>query len=481
MGEDNYSAYVGTVNSKLEKVRRNVEKKGKPLSREEFYKSVKRLLAQMPQNDLDVQQILEDMENDDFLPKQLTASNGVIPNQLHLAELQTILKNAATYLPFLNEKDETGLSVKEKIEQLFSFQLPYYVGPVNTYHKNNGGTAWAVRLEQGQVLPWNLEKKVDLKESRKEFIERMVRHCTYLNNERVLPKNSLLYEKFMVLNELNNLKIRNEKPDTALKQDIYQKLFMKGKKVTLKALQDFLVMRGIIEPDEKDSISGIDGGFQAYLSSIGKFIGVLGERVNEWEMQKAMEDIIFWGTVYSNDKRVVGECLEENYPGLFTDKEKKRILGFKFKDWGRLSQEFLQMEGAGKADGEVMSIIQRLWEDSDNLMQLLSDSYTYQEELIKRQEMLQKTLKELEYEDLDGMYLSAPVKRMVWQTVLVLKDLQKVLPEAPKRIFVEMARGGEKQKERKLSRKRNFRSFIRIARRKKKHWQSNWKILRRVS
>lgn len=456
MGEDNYSAYVGTVNSKLEKVRRNVEKKGKPLSREEFYKSVKRLLAQMPQNDLDVQQILEDMENDDFLPKQLTASNGVIPNQLHLAELQTILKNAATYLPFLNEKDETGLSVKEKIEQLFSFQLPYYVGPVNTYHKNNGGTAWAVRLEQGQVLPWNLEKKVDLKESRKEFIERMVRHCTYLNNERVLPKNSLLYEKFMVLNELNNLKIRNEKPDTALKQDIYQKLFMKGKKVTLKALQDFLVMRGIIEPDEKDSISGIDGGFQAYLSSIGKFIGVLGERVNEWEMQKAMEDIIFWGTVYSNDKRVVGECLEENYPGLFTDKEKKRILGFKFKDWGRLSQEFLQMEGAGKADGEVMSIIQRLWEDSDNLMQLLSDSYTYQEELIKRQEMLQKTLKELEYEDLDGMYLSAPVKRMVWQTVLVLKDLQKVLPEAPKRIFVEMARGGEKQKERKLSRKKKF-------------------------
>jgi CRISPR-associated endonuclease Csn1 len=455
MGEDNYSAYVGSVNSKFQKARRCIERDGKPLAKADFYKSVKSLLGKMPEDDENVKQILMDMENDNFLPKQLTASNGVIPNQLHAAELKKILQNAATYLPFLNETDETGLSVKEKIEQLFSFQLPYYVGPVNTYHKGKGGTAWAVRLKQGRVLPWNLNEMVDLNESRKEFIERMVRHCTYLNDERVLPKNSLLYEKYMVLNELNNLKIRNEKPSVELKQSIYTELFMKGKKVTLRVLTDFLVARGIINKGE-DAIRGIDGGFQTYLSSIGKFAGVLGERVYEWDMQKVMEDLIFWGTVYSNDKKVVGECLDEKYPGLFSAQEKKRILGFKFKDWGRLSKAFLELEGTSKADGEVMTIIRRLWESNDNLMQLLSDEYTYQEELNKRMSSIYGSIDEMEYEDLNGMYLSAPVKRMVWQTILVLKDLRKVLPNEPKRIFVEMARGEDKKKERKLSRKQKF-------------------------
>ena len=53
----------------------------------------------------------------------------------------------------------------------------------------------------------------------------MVNHCTYLNNEMVLPKNSLLYEKFMVLNELNNLKINNENISVELKQSLYNNLF----------------------------------------------------------------------------------------------------------------------------------------------------------------------------------------------------------------------------------------------------------------
>ena len=38
----------------------------------------------------------------------------------------------------------------------------------------------------------------------------MTNKCTYLINEDVMPKQSLLYSKFCVLNELNNLRI-NEK------------------------------------------------------------------------------------------------------------------------------------------------------------------------------------------------------------------------------------------------------------------------------
>lgn len=456
MGKDNYSAYVGSVNSKCEKVRRNPQRGGKAVTTEEFYKSVKKLLEKMPAEDERVKSIYNDIENENFMPKQLTASNGVIPNQLHLAELHIILENASSYLPFLNDVDERGLSVKEKIEQLYKFHIPYYVGPVNPYHSDKGGNAWVVRKEKGRVYPWNFEEKIDTRASREEFIKKMVRHCTYLNDEKVLPKNSLMYEKFMVLNELNNVKIYDEKISVEIKQDIYNKLFLSGKRVTGKKLFDYFVDNGLLSKDERSAISGIDKDFNTSLSSYGKFYGVLGERANQDDMKKIIEDIIFWGTVYSNDKKVVGECIDEKYPDVFTKEEKKRILGFKFKDWGKLSKEFLEMEGADKNTGEIQSIIQRMWNENVNLMQLLSSDYTYIDEIEKKSSSAECTLSEIRYEDICDMNLSAPVRRMVWQTLLVLKDVHKVLNKDPKKIFVEMARGGGKKGERKASRKKKF-------------------------
>ena len=463
MEADNYSAYVKSVNSKKEKVRRNEIIGGNGLSRDNFYKSVKKLLQQMPEDDERVEKVYKDIECGSFMPKQLTASNGVIPNQLHLAELHVILENASEYLPFLRKTDDTGLSIREKIEQLFKFQIPYYVGPVNDYHKGKGGSAWVVRTGRGQVLPWNMEEKIDLEASREEFILKMVRRCTYLRDEKVLPKNSLIYEKYMVLNELNNLKIRGEKPSVELKQSIYNDLFMTGEKVTAKKLKDYLAANGIIEKDEDDVISGIDGNFNTSLSSMGKFTGVLGERAKEWNIQQAIEDIIFWRTVYSKDKNMVRKSIDENYPELFSDSEKRKILGFKFRDWGRFSREFLELEGIDKETGEVMSILQRLWEKNDNLMQLLSERYTYQDALQERIQQAAGTLSDITYKDIEAMNLSAPVRRMVWQTLLVLQDLRKVLEKEPKKIFVEMTRGdGKKMKESSPERK-NFRNCIKNA------------------
>lgn len=116
-------------------------------------------------------------------------------------------------MPFLKEKDESNLTVSERIVKMFEFQIPYYIGPISPivngdmkYSKN----VWSVRKEAGKVYPWNFEQKIDTEESAQRFISRMVKHCTYIGGEEVLPKNSLLYEKFMVLNELNNLRIRRK-------------------------------------------------------------------------------------------------------------------------------------------------------------------------------------------------------------------------------------------------------------------------------
>ena len=64
----------------------------------------------------------------------------------------------------------------------------------------------------------------------------------------------------------------------------------------------------------------------------------------------------------------------------------------------------------------------------------------------------------LKYEDLEELYISAPVRRMVWQTILVVKELVKVMGGPPAKIFVEMARDvdGKNDKARKDSRQKKF-------------------------
>lgn len=453
MDEGSYSAYVGSVNSGA-KIRRGV----KDGSSEVFCKSMKKILETLPKDDADVQYLLAKATDSSLLPKQLTFENGVIPNQLHAAEMKAILRQAEKYLPFLLEKDEYDLTVSQRIIQLFTFRIPYYVGPIGKNHAGEKGyNIWATRRageEIGRVYPWNFEQKIDTKAAAEKFIERMVRHCTYINGERTLPKCSLLYEKFMVLNELNNLRINGEKPSVSVKQDIYTKLFCRGKRVTMKMLKDYIYNSSLIPSKEDVVISGIDNGFNSSLSSVNKFYGILGDAVFADSSQKMIEDIIFWGTVYGNDKKFLKERIEEVYSARLSPDEIKRILGFKFNDWGNLSREFLELEG--ECECGRCSIIQALWNTNHNLMELLSDQFTFKNELDKKTGSAGKALSDWTIDDLEDKYLSASVKRMIWQTIKMLREVCEVAGRTPDKIFVEMAREDGEKGARTISRKKKL-------------------------
>lgn len=464
MKEGNYSAYVGSVNSFGKKQRRNG---GKGRTQEDFYKYVKKVLKNFPEDDEDVKKILVKIDNETFMPKQLTASNGVIPNQLHAAEMKAILINAEQYLPFLLHTDESGLTVSQKIVALFTFHIPYYVGPIGA----GGDNVWAKRRpgeEKGKVYPWNFEQKIDTQGAAEEFIGRMVRHCTYLTGERTLPKQSLLYEKFMVLNELNNLKINGAKPDVAVKQGIYNNLFRTGKKVTLKILKDYLYNNSIIASKEDVVISGIDAGFSTSLTSIGKFRGILGDELFTDENQAMVEKIIFWGTVYGNDKKFLKERIENEYKDRLTKEQIKRIVGFKFSSWGKLSKAFLELPGHCEC-GEC-SLIQALWETNHNLMELLAEQYGFKNNLDAMSNDVEKPLSDWTIEDLDDKYLSAPVKRMVWQTMKMLREVCELTGKEPDKIFIEMPREHEKNPTRKNSRKKKLLELYTALKREQKTW-----------
>lgn len=94
-----YSAYVGSVNYHGT-YRRGLEG-GK---QEDLYKRIKKTVEKFPQDDAEVSYILSEMEKENFLPKQLTTSNGVIPNQVHAREMKAILQQAEQYLPFFAGK-----------------------------------------------------------------------------------------------------------------------------------------------------------------------------------------------------------------------------------------------------------------------------------------------------------------------------------------------------------------------------------------
>ncbi|MBQ3513093.1 MAG: type II CRISPR RNA-guided endonuclease Cas9 [Lachnospiraceae bacterium] len=464
MKEGNYSAYVGSVNAHGKKVRRNG---GKGRSEEDFYKTVKKVIGNFPEDDENVKTILAKIENETFMPKQLTVSNGVIPNQLHASEMKAILTNAEKYLPFLLDKDESGLTVSQRILQLFTFHIPYYIGPIGAV----GDNVWAKRRpgeEKGKVYPWNFEQKIDMQNAAEEFIGRMVRHCTYLTGERTLPKQSLLYEKFMVLNELNNLKINGAKPDVDVKQGIYENLFKTGKKVTLNVLENYLYNNSIIQSKDDVVISGIDAGFNASLTSVGKFKGVLGDDLFYDETQAMVEKIIFWGTVYGNDKKFLKERIESEYKERLTNEQIKRIVGFKFNGWGKLSKTFLELQGDCEC-GEC-SLIQALWETNHNLMELLSEQYGFKKNLDAMTSNAEKALSDWTIEDLDGKYLSAPVKRMVWQTMKMLKEVCELTGKEPDKVFIEMPREHEKNATRKNSRKKKLLDLYTTLKSEQKSW-----------
>ena len=451
-GKSNYAAYIGHVkkNGKKYSVKR--------CSEEDFYKNLKGILGNISPNEEDTILINELKEKADaqiLLPLQRSKDNGVVPHQVHQIELQVILEHAETYLPFLKQRDDRGISVSEKILKIFEFRIPYYVGPLSDRHMEYGANAWIVRKEAGRIYPWNYEEKIDLEKSNEAFIRRMTNKCTYLLGEDVLPKNSLLYQKFMVLNELNNLKIRGKGISVALKQQIYEDLFCSHTRVTGKKLLTYLRAHEDSELSSED-LSGFDQNFKASLSAQLDFEKqIFKEDFKKDSVKKIAEDIIRWKTIYGDDNRMVQNMVRQQYPEVFSEEQLKKLNRLHYSGWGNFCAKFLTgIEGVHKDTGQQFTILQALWETNCNLMQLLSKQYTFQNAIEECNALNAGEIKSVDYDSLvRDLYTSPANKRAIWQTIQITEEIKKVMKGVPDKIFIEMARGEEKEKKRTQSRK----------------------------
>ena len=110
----------------------------------------------------------------------------------------------------------------------------------------------------------NFDQKVDRMESANKFIKRMTTKDTYLIGEDVLPDESLLYEKFKVLNELNMVRVNGDSLKVADKQAIYQDLFENYKHISVKKMQNYIKDKTGL-PNNPD-ISGLSDPWSFYNS-----------------------------------------------------------------------------------------------------------------------------------------------------------------------------------------------------------------------
>lgn len=440
------------------------------ISQEDINKNVKKILETI-KNDISLEDkeifafMLKKATNGILFPKQVVKDNGVIPYQIHKFELEKILRNMIKYFPMLGEKTE-GISILEKIMATFMFRIPYYVGPLNQHSDR----AWIVKRKNEKIYPWNFKEIVDLEESAEQFIKNLSNKCTYLILEDVLPKSSYLYSKFMVLNELNNLKINGEDISIDLKQKIYLNLFQKYKKVTQKKLKEYLKSENI-KIDSTTQITGIDGDFKSSLASYIDFVAILGEKIDTDSGKRMMEDCIKWITLYAGEKKLLKNKILSSYKEKLSSEEIQRIVNLKYKDWGRLSYAFLQeIQSMNPETGELRNIIQMLWETNYNLMELLSLDFEFISEIKNRNESINKK-EEFNYTSfLEDTYASPSVKRMIWQSLTIIDEIKKITKKAPDKIFIEMARQEDMKKERKESRKKKLIELYKSIKEERREW-----------
>lgn len=444
-----YSAYVGKIKADAKDAKKSVGK-------EDFCRYIKSVFKSV-KPDAGDKEAFDDMmmrlDSNTFMPKQVESDNRVIPYQLYWHELNKIIENAKNYLPFLSEADEDGITAADKILSVFEFKIPYYVGPLKENRQDDSKfNHWLVRKAEGRIYPWNFEEKVDLDASENAFIRKMTNSCTYLPGEDVLPKNSLLYSAFEVLNEINCIKVGGTEITPEQKQGIYSSVFMKYGKVTPKRICEYLKV-------DTDQISGIDKTVKSSLKSFLDFKNLMNSgKLGTSDVEKIIER-----AAYSEDKPRLARWIKKEYPQL-DECDVKYISNLKLKEFGRLSKKLLcGIEGAVSGEtGEPMTIIRTMWETNCNFMQVMSDKFDFGKKTDEYAEEYYGGKKKSISERLEEMRIPNLEKRPIIRSLEIVKEIAKVRECDPKRIFIEMARGSEADREKGKNAKKRYNQIIEL-------------------
>lgn len=405
-----------------------------------FYKEIKKFLLIATPTNL-AEEALKRIESDTYLVKPRNSNNGVIPFQLNKMEMEKIIDNQSQYYPFLKEN-------KEKLLSILSFRIPYYVGPIAS--SNNSNFAWMEKKTQEHARPWNFDNVINKEKSSNKFIRRMTVTDTYLIGEPVLPKKSLLYQKYEVLNELNNIRVTEDmKNDPSgsrlsieIKQRIYNEIFKKKKKVTTNNITKWLIAQSYFVSPYLVGLSRNDE-FNSSLSTYIDMKKIFGQSfVEDKSNLNQLERIVEWLTIFEDKQILTAKLQHSDYS--YTTEQIKKLASIRYKGWGRISKKLLTTIKVETSTQQVhqlkeYSILDLMWATKRNFISILKDKNYGFNDYINNYNLDKND--ETSIADLvDDVHTSPALKRGITQSINVVQELVNFMGHAPKHIFIEFTR-----------------------------------------
>lgn len=410
----------------------------------DFLNTLKKDLNSSLQNHPEAQKkadyFLKKIEDNTLLQRLNNASNSVIPMQFNKKELVEIINNQKEYYPDL-------FTDINHIEQIFSFKREYFIGPIDFDKNNKSKFSWVVQKETAlnkkqKIYPWNFYVVVDKKETQKNFIQRMLNHCTYLKgeNDYCIPSSSISYQAFVCLQYVNKLRDSNNNLISVdAKQQLFKDLFLSNKTVTAKEIKEWMYQHKL---GNTASIPTCNCNMSTYISfkNLNKYKKYEFLRLGQI---KEIDEIVKLMMIFS-DKETRNDILKNDYH--FDDEDIKQIKGFNYKNWGRLSDRFLNgikikyNDEESNEHREYNSLNNVLWFTNFNLNEILFNSkFNFHDEIEKYNENKYIDLKESDDDFLKNWMEKNVCVSPIWtrsfvQTYKLIKEVNELLKEEGKEI-----------------------------------------------
>lgn len=406
-----YVNYVGTVNTEV--------RYSSKIKRDELYTSIKSILEKIPDCEAKAYCIKEiDLGN--FLPKLNDVANGAIPYQMNLAELEKIIDNQGRFYPELKDN-------KEKIISLLTFKRPYYIGTFKGKH------SWIDQTITERITPWNYKELVEdsgiADAAAENFILKMTNDCQYLPDEKSLPKNSILYQAYSVLNELNKIRYKDKIICDEWKKDLFLNLCCVKRNVKVKDIAQRLKMQFNVSVCDGDLTGFSKDALTSGMTTLIDFKMRLNDSFDKNKMD-AYEEAIKIITIFDDEKIKQNRLKELN---VFNENQIKSLAKLKYAKWGRFSRKLLH----GILGGNKMTILQTMFETNKNFNEIIFDEELGFKEIVMPKKENENAGKKFSHEQVEKLYCSPSVKKSIWNALKIVEEIEKVAKRPPKRIFIE--------------------------------------------
>lgn len=475
-----YATFAGsTGHSRIEN---HIEQKCKE---DVFVKAVKELLGKEDKGlngeELKAKERLgKRIESEKLFLRQNNKTNGVFPHQLNKIELRAILEKQGKYYPFLLAKGKSFPNPDDqdyKIVSLLRYRIPYYVGPLSS--KQNGKhlpNHWIEKCDETtKIYPWNFFDVVNRVATARAFMDNLRNTCTYIKGEPTMPKFSLVYQLYKVLNELNNLSVSNRPFTEDEKKQLIEDLYLKTKTIKLSGITNAMknILGGTVKirtranDDEEKANNFIKANLSSWIDC-QKIFGI--DFYKNKDAFKTAEKTIEIITAFEDRL-----TREEQLSKLLTPEQAKIAAGLSYKDYSPLSRKLLtglKNQTLNRETGEIIerTVLDLMIKTPDNFMEIYGgDKYSFKVQVEKLNAENQDYQGEGGIKELvDEAYVSPALKRSIFQTLHIIDELKHILHISSfDKVFVECTRGASKDKKTPPSRKKMIEEYMAAAKKLK--------------